>query len=40
MEKSQGTVLENPIPLHTLFGWLSGDDDDKPSEPKCDFVPL
>ncbi|WP_079717035.1 hypothetical protein [Parapedobacter luteus] len=33
-----GAILENPIPLHAIYGWLSGDD--KPREPKCDFEPL
>ncbi|MBK1440738.1 hypothetical protein JHJ32_12125 [Parapedobacter sp. ISTM3] len=33
-----GAILENPIPLHAIYGWLS--EDDKPREPKCDFEPL
>jgi len=35
-----GAILENPIPLHAIYGWLSDDDDDELWEPKCDFVPL
>ena len=31
-----GAVLENPIPMHAIFGW-AGDDDDEPRVPKCKY---
>lgn len=33
-----GAILENPIPLHAIYGWLSGDDE--PRVPKCDIEGL
>lgn len=35
-----GTILENPMPLQTLFGLLGADEEDEPKVPKCGFTPL